>query len=138
MWARQQYFFDQGLRFECRQCGDCCTGAPGTIYVAPDEIGRISDYLHCPADTTIEQFLYPYKDSFSIREDSFGNCLFYKGKCDIYPVRPFQCRSFPFWFNNVRSLEHWKAAGRLCPGIGRGHLFTREEIIRLAQMTIML
>lgn len=138
MWADQHHFFDEGLCFECQQCGACCTGAPGTIYVSGEEIDAIAQYLEITVAAALADFLYPYKNSFSIREDAAGNCFFYKGGCTIYTVRPLQCRSFPFWFENVRTRANWQAMSRQCPGIGRGRRYTREEIMALARKTTMI
>jgi hypothetical protein len=35
----RQYFFDDGLRFECTKCGHCCSGSPGKVFLA-DEVWR--------------------------------------------------------------------------------------------------
>src|SRR5688572_24597390 len=31
-------WYKDGLRFQCTGCGDCCTGAPGYVWVTNDEI----------------------------------------------------------------------------------------------------
>ena len=126
---RCRYFFDQGLRFRCRQCGGCCTGDPGTVYVGPDEITAIAAYLGTDPQTLTSSMLFPFRDSYSIREDEQGNCLMYDKGCRIYPVRPRQCRSYPFWFKNLRSRYAWKQTASQCPGIGTGPLFNRDEIL---------
>lgn len=132
------YFFDRGLRFGCQQCGACCTGAPGTIYVSPDEIVSIAAHLQIRPRDLMDQFLYPYQDSHSIREDERGHCRFYLDGCAIYPARPFQCRSFPFWFCNLRSEARWNKIQRQCPGIGRGRHFTKEQILTIAGRTMLI
>ena len=35
---RKKTLVPRGLRFECTQCGDCCTGAPGYVWVNKAEI----------------------------------------------------------------------------------------------------
>jgi Fe-S-cluster containining protein len=135
MYPEPKYFFDEGLYFQCQGCGACCTGAPGTIYVGPGEIGPMAAHVGLDASEFKRRYLYPYKESFSIREDRRGNCLFFDHGCTIYPVRPFQCRAFPFWFDNVRSRSRWRDVARQCPGIGKGKHYSRAEIIALAQET---
>lgn len=135
MYADRNYFFDLGLSFECQCCGACCTGAPGTIYVGPDEIDAIAGYIGLDPSELERRYLYPYKGSFSIQEDREGNCLFFDTGCTIYPVRPVQCRAFPFWFANVRSEVRWREIARQCPGIGKGRRYSKEEIISLAWAT---
>ncbi len=79
--------------------------------------------------------LYPFRDSHSIRETDDGCCLFYGNGCRIYAVRPQQCRSYPFWLGNLRSKRRWHTAMRACPGIGRGRLYTRAQILSIVRTT---
>jgi hypothetical protein len=37
--------------------------------------------------------------------------------CSIYPVRPQQCRTWPFWPSLLRSEACWDEARRGCPGM---------------------
>ena len=131
--SNRSYFFDAGLRFTCKQCGHCCTGEHGTIYVTDKEISTISSYLKITKKELIRSSLYPYKDSYSIAEDEHGNCLFYANGCRIYPVRPTQCRTYPFWFGLLRSKSHWEKAQRECPGIGQGKLYSKREILDILE-----
>lgn len=131
-------FFDQGLRFECRQCGTCCTGDPGTVYVTAEEVRAIARHIDMGEEDLIRQCLYPFKDSFSIKEKQGGNCYFFNQGCAIYAVRPMQCRTFPFWFDNLRSENAWRKTLDLCPGIGRGRLHTKAEILASIHLTTHL
>ena len=125
------YFFKHGIRFECVRCGICCTGDPGTVYVTEDEISSIAKFLNITQKQQKRNFLYPFRDSYSIKERKDGSCIFYKEGCTIYPVRPMQCVTYPFWLKNLRNEENWKQVEKECPGIGKGRLYTAEEIIEL-------
>ena len=46
----------------------------------------------------------------------------------VYPVRPAQCRTWPFWESNVESPEAWERTKAVCPGSGRGQLIPAEEV----------
>jgi len=53
--------------------------------------------------------------------------------CSIYEVRPQQCRTWPFWPENLRTPADWQEAGETCPGMtaggqGRGKLYPIEQI----------
>lgn len=135
-FATRAYFFDPGIRFICQRCGVCCTGVPGTIYVAPEEIYSISASLGLTDAEVIRRHLYPFQDSYSIKEDDRGHCVFFNEGCAIYAARPLQCRAFPFWFRNLRSEAHWHEVQRQCPGIGRGQRHSREAILQLAGATV--
>lgn len=134
-WQDRPYFFDRGLRFACVRCGRCCSGEPGTVYVAADEIGPIAAYLNLPPARLITDMLYPFRDSFSLRETAGGDCVLFGEGCRIYPVRPRQCRSYPFWFENLRSRYRWRQTAAQCPGIGQGTLYTRAEILAIVRQT---
>jgi Fe-S-cluster containining protein len=127
----RSYFFDQGIRFECQRCGACCTGDPGIIYIGRAELVRIAEYLSVKIPLFIEKYLFPMNDGYSIREHDDGRCFFYENGCKIYPVRPNQCKTFPFWFENLRSAKKWKRICKECPGIGCGPLYSKEQILEI-------
>ncbi|MFH1980464.1 MAG: YkgJ family cysteine cluster protein [Pseudomonadota bacterium] len=122
-------FFDSGIRFRCRQCGRCCTGAPGIIRVSAAEAAAIAAALAMDERQFVRTCLQPIAGSLSIREHADGRCLFYENGCRIYPQRPRQCRTYPFWLSNLRSTARWQETLAACPGIGSGSLFTREAIL---------
>jgi hypothetical protein len=35
-------WYKDGLRFQCTQCGNCCTGAPGYVWVNKEEIEQMA------------------------------------------------------------------------------------------------
>ena len=46
-----------------------------------------------------------------------------------YPVRPLQCRTWPFWDTNLASQSAWDRAARRCHGMNHGRrTFSREEM----------
>ena len=46
------------------------------------------------------------------------DCIFLKdNKCEIYQARPTQCRTFPWWRENLNTPESWKLAASFCEGI---------------------
>jgi uncharacterized protein len=137
-FEKRPYFFDAGIRFQCQRCGCCCTGDPGTIYVTQDEIVSLAAHLHLTIDDFTQRYLYPFKDSFSIGEHADGRCLFFDNGCTIYPLRPGQCRTFPFWFSNLRSEDRWREIQKKCRGIGRGRRYSRDEILAAVPTTLRM
>ncbi len=132
----RSYFFDKGLRFECQRCGACCTGEPGIIYIDKDEIKQGAKYLSVQVSEFIETYLYPFMNGYSVREHSDGRCFFYNEGCTIYAVRPNQCKTFPFWFENLRSQKKWLHVSKKCPGIGRGSLYSKEQVLGIVRSSI--
>lgn len=129
------YFFSNGIAFECQKCGKCCTGEPGTVYVSDLEIDNIANYLGTTVSETIANYLYPYKDSYSISEDETGACCFYENGCTVYTVRPLQCRTYPFWLRNLRSEKAWRKASSVCLGIGQGRIYSKNTILNIVRST---
>ncbi len=131
--SQRPYFFDKGIRFSCLRCGVCCTGAPGIVRVGEEEPRAMAAYLNQPVAGLIATYLAAFEDGYRVLEDSDGRCLFFENGCRVYPVRPVQCRTFPFWFKNLRSEAAWAATKKACPGIGQGRHYPREEILAVLE-----
>ena len=129
--SSQQPWYNDGLHFECTQCGNCCTGDPGFVWADEAELEAIAEYL---GKTVGEVRLFHTRLSgrrVSLTEYANGDCTFFDGRtrrCTIYPVRPQQCRTWPFWNSNIASPESWKTVQKTCPGAGRGAFVSLEEI----------
>ena len=130
-------WYKNGLRFTCTQCGNCCSGAPGVVWVTPDEIQKIADFKGLSLGEMQMHHLRYVGARTSLREFPNGNCTFLDGatrKCSVYPVRPAQCRTWPFWNSNLESAESWKEAQIDCPGMGGGELYSLEQIITISEV----
>lgn len=42
-----------------------------------------------------------------------------KAICSLYSVRPVQCRTWPFWPENLENREAWDGLKEECPGIDK-------------------
>ena len=125
-------WYKDGLRFECTQCGNCCTGEPGFVWVNMEELTALADFLGEPLDQVMAVYTRLTKKGISFREKENGDCIFYDQKkgCTIYSVRPRQCKTWPFWKSNVETPQNWDHICQICPGSGKGELFSEEEITR--------
>jgi Fe-S-cluster containining protein len=121
-----------GLRFECTRCGNCCTGEPGFVWVNDTEIRQIAEYLGQPVEEFTQLQTRPTFRGRSLREKANNDCVFWDRQrgCTIYPVRPIQCRTWPFWESNLRTEDDWQLTRQKCPGAGQGELIPVEEITR--------
>jgi Fe-S-cluster containining protein len=130
--APQEPWYRDGLRFTCTRCGHCCTGEPGFVWVNDDEMQAIADFLGDEPERVVAFYTRRLERGRSLRERANGDCVFYQAGtgCTIYPVRPRQCRTWPFWESNVRTPEAWTRTCRSCPGSGKGELIAAEEITR--------
>jgi len=127
-----------GLYFECVQCGRCCAGpSHGYIWVTRPEIQLLADFLKTPVEQVRQNYLKRVGFRTTIIEQpGTRDCVFLRKNddkkiCVIYPVRPKQCRSWPFWPSNLKNPDTWNKAARKCAGINRGRFYQLEEIKRI-------
>jgi Fe-S-cluster containining protein len=95
------------------------------------EIERIAVHLDKPVGEVRLLHTRPVRGRTSLNEYPNGDCIYLEPqsrRCRIYPVRPRQCRTWPFWASNIASPESWERTQRSCPGAGCGDLVTVEEI----------
>lgn len=123
-------WYADGLRFECLQCGSCCRPpSEGHVWLSEHEIEDIADHAGCSVDETWRYFLHCIGDRPTILNRKDHSCIFLDDtQCFIYPARPVQCRTWPFWPANLRSPSAWEHAKKRCQGIGRGPLIPFEDI----------
>jgi Fe-S-cluster containining protein len=126
-----QPWYHRGLRFECTGCGACCIGAPGYVWVNKAEIEALASVLRLE----VEQFEKRYVRQIGIRKSLVefpnGDCVFFDNRsrgCQVYEVRPRQCRTWPFWASNLQTPETWQQTCRDCPGADHGPLASLREI----------
>jgi uncharacterized protein len=127
----QQPWYKDGLRFECTQCGDCCTGAPGYVWVTKPEIEALAAQVGLTSDEFEERYVRKVGVRKSLREFSNGDCVFFdnvKRGCTVYEARPIQCRTWPFWDSNLKTASAWQQTCEACPGSGQGKLFSLQQI----------
>jgi Fe-S-cluster containining protein len=125
-------WYEDGLHFRCTRCGACCTGAPGYVWVNDEEVQQIAAFRGEPVDEVRGLYTMRALGGRSLREKANGDCVFYDHAvgCTIYPVRPRQCRTWPFWESNVATPEAWQRTCEVCPGAGTGDFVPAEEITK--------
>ena len=124
-------WYSKGLRFECSQCGDCCTGAEGYVWVNQAEIDAMAARMQITAELFEEQFVRRVGVRRSLTERPGGDCVLLDAEtrgCTVYEDRPRQCRTWPFWNSNLKSEAAWDEAAESCPGCNKGDLVPLEKI----------
>ena len=136
--TKKTTWYAAGLHFECVQCGNCCSGpSEGYIWVTKPEIALIADFLKMTTEQLREKYLKRIRLRTTIIEHTnTKDCIFLQKsgdqkRCMIYPVRPNQCRTWPFWSDNLTSPNTWNKAAQKCGGINRGRLYSFEEIEKI-------
>jgi len=106
----------------CERCnGACCRGESGYIWVKYDEMVDMAAFVNLPLEEFATIYVRKVGHRYSLREKKLGEndyaCIFFdetKQRCGIYPVRPKQCRTFPFWETYKTNANEVKQE---CPGI---------------------
>jgi Fe-S-cluster containining protein len=115
-------FYQHGLRFTCTGCGACCgnRGEYGFVYVTLLERKNLAGHLRISAGEFTRRYCKKTNGYFHLK-DTDDHCIFQKGlRCRVYRVRPQQCRTWPFWRENM-NYKVWRTEVlRDCPGAGSG------------------
>lgn len=129
--AEPSPWYRDGLQFTCTGCGDCCTGAPGYVWVNKAEVQALADEKGLSVEEFERRYVRPVGVRKSLKEYANGDCVFFDNKtrkCGVYAARPRQCRTWPFWDSTVRTSEAWSETCQECPGAGNGKLYQLEQI----------
>jgi len=143
----QTPWYAQGLSFTCTQCGNCCTGPPGFVWISEKEIIRLAEHLALTPEQVVERYCRKIGGKFSLKESRNPrsgeyDCIFLheqpsdpsagvshpRRTCQVYPVRPLQCRTWPFWPSNLKTPQTWAQAHRRCPGMDHGQHYDQQQI----------
>ena len=128
-------WYADGLRFTCTQCGDCCRthGDYAWVFLELGDITRLAKHLKLER----REFLHRYTDSMDgVRvlkwPDDACTFLGKDGGCSVYDARPQQCRTWPFWPENLKRKTWETEIVPFCPGAGEGRLYQIGEIRKIA------
>lgn len=123
-------WYRDGLAFQCTRCGACCTGAPGYVWVVKEEIERLAEHRGETLEQFSARFVRRVGQRLSLIEKPGGDCIFWdkQAGCTVYPARPVQCQTWPFWPENIESPEAWDQVTQVCPGSGQGNWFSVEAV----------
>ena len=98
--------------FHCQRCGACCR-VPGYVALEPGEVESIATFLGMDVYAFSETYtrLTWNRGGLSLTEQGDGRCIFLQpdNTCRIQPVKPAQCKGFPFLWRS-KTLERECAA----------------------------
>lgn len=136
-------WYRDGLRFECTQCGNCCTGPPGAVWFTPEEGRKLAALLKVSEGEFLKRYARKPtwgNGGWSLNEHKTEHgldCVFLdrttqpgKALCGVYEARPSQCRTWPFWPENLKTEAAWREVKKRtpCPGMDKGTLVPVEKI----------
>lgn len=127
-------FYKDGLRFECQGSGKCCTsrGEYGYVYLTAEDRRAMANYLKLKQGTFTRRYCEKTDGYFHLKSGPTPDCIFLKDKrCEVYEARPSQCRTWPFWPENMNAKTWNRDVASFCPGVGKGRLYTSAEIEKI-------
>ncbi|MGD2169746.1 MAG: YkgJ family cysteine cluster protein [Chlamydiota bacterium] len=112
-------WYEKGLKFKCTECGKCCTGKDGYVFLSTDDIKNLSQHFKISVQEFLEKFTRVEYGKIALKDlNRKGDCIFLnKKKCMVYNNRPLQCRTFPWWPRILDSKEEWESTQEYCEGI---------------------
>ncbi|MEM8727553.1 MAG: metallophosphoesterase [Chlamydiota bacterium] len=122
---RQSFSFEpepwyrKGLRFKCTGCGKCCT-KKGHVWLEQEDIAVLAEHLRMTEGAFIKRYTRNYIHDLALLDHPHSDdCIFLEDKkfCKVYAARPKQCRTFPWWKQNLMSVNEWEKVKGECEGI---------------------
>ena len=127
--------YDEGLRFTCCRCSNCCRLEPGFVYVSRSDLTKLCRRFNLSEQAFISTYCrwapyYGGDEVLCLKETTTYDCILWKDGCIAYDARPVQCVTYPFWTWLLQDTEAWETCAHGCPGMNTGRLWTRDEIER--------
>ena len=132
---------EKGIRFECQGSGNCCVsrGTYGFVYLSKKDIKKLSIGFKTTEQNFIKNYCQKTDGFIHLKElkKNNGNCIFLKdNKCTVYKSRPIQCRTWPFWPENMNAKTWEKDIAIFCPGINKGRFYSSKNIEKILKKDI--
>lgn len=125
------------IQFECQGSANCCVsrGEYGFVYLSKADIKRLSEFMGLKTLNFIKLYCDKTEELIHLKEiNTNGDCQFLLNKkCSVYAGRPIQCRTWPFWEENMNAKTWSNVISKNCPGVGKGKIFKKKEIIKLIE-----
>lgn len=123
-----KYFYSEGIRFKCQECGCCCDIIDGVVYLTSKDLRNLSVFFNLDLEYFKSKYTTITEEGLTVIKDTHpSKCRFQQNnKCSVYPVRPTQCRLYPFWSTLMKNEIIFSK--EKCPGIGKGELVDFNKI----------
>ena len=107
---------------------------PGFVYLTEEDLRRAASFLHMTPGDFEARYVFRTRHRLRLRKPRGSQCHFLRENgCAIHPVKPTQCRLFPFWPELVEDRDVWRATAERCPGIGTGPVFQIGTALEIAE-----
>jgi len=130
--------YENGIKFQCQGSANCCVsrGSYGFVFLSKKDLLKLAKCFKVSLIDFKKNYCHITNGFVHLKEiRSNGECIFLKNKkCSIYKYRPTQCRTWPFWPENM-NVKKWNTdVVNFCPGIGKGKLISKKKIDKLVKI----
>jgi len=98
------------------------------VWLRIENMHQIAEFLRLQLRDFTKKYVRKIGERWSLINAPNGDCIFYESGCTIYQVRPTQCRTFPFWKENLEKPGNWQKTAKDCEGMNQGKIYSEEEI----------
>ena len=95
------------------------------------EVIELARVMQMTEDEFRSRFVRKVGNRYSLTEYPDGDCILLDPQtrhCLAYDARPVQCRTWPFWTSNLKTPQAWQETCDICPGAGKGELYSLDKI----------
>ncbi|MGH9658414.1 MAG: YkgJ family cysteine cluster protein [Bryobacteraceae bacterium] len=122
-----------GVRFACQPGCTACCEVEGQVHLTEEDLQRAAAFVGLTPAEFESRYVFRTRNLLRLRKPRDSQCHFLEGGgCTIHPVKPTQCRLYPFWPELVENGKEWRRAASRCPGIGRGEFVQIEKAVEVA------
>jgi Fe-S-cluster containining protein len=128
--SKDRNFYKEGIRFECRGEGNCCVsrGRYGHVYLSFNDRRRLAGHFNMSLAEFTARYVKKTDGLYELRYADKDCPFLENNRCAAYEARPWQCRTWPFWPENMDQAVWEQEVAPWCPGVGKGRLYPAEEI----------
>ena len=135
----EKKIYGNGIKFQCQGSANCCIsrGSYGFVLLSKKDLLKLTNFFKISLLNFKKKYCHTTDGFVHLKETrKNGECIFLKNnnKCSVYKYRPIQCRTWPFWPENM-NVKMWNNdVVNFCPGIGKGKLVNKKKIEKLIKI----
>jgi Fe-S-cluster containining protein len=108
-------------------------GTYGYVYLSLSDRRRMANLLGLKCNVFTRRYCNKTNDLFHLKSPE-KDCQFLQGsRCSVYEGRPTQCRTWPFWPENLNARTWNREVSNYCAGVGQGKLYSSQEILKIIE-----
>ena len=120
-WIQKDSFSFSFNPAACQDCdGRCCRGSDGYVWLTMEELEALAEFRKMDLENFTNLYIRTADGKLALQQRKINGeylcCFFdpFQERCTVYPHRPEQCRTYPFWED---FQDDYRSLLRECPGV---------------------